>query len=133
MNRLPDWRRRLELYLRDASTRPFRPGRHDCALFAAGAVKAMTGTDLAKGWRGYSSLKAGQTKLSKEGFDDHIALAASILPEVEPIFAQVGDIAVVDGDTENAFGVVQGANIFVLRRTGLGTVPLTAAKRAFRV
>jgi len=49
VNRLPDWRRKLELYLRDASTRPFRPRPHDCALSAAGAVKAMTGTDLAKG------------------------------------------------------------------------------------
>lgn len=133
MNRLPDWRSRFDAYLNAAARTKFRPGRHDCALFAAGAVEAMTGQDFARGWRGYTSLKAGQSKLESEGFADHIALAASLLPEIEPIFARVGDIAVVDGDTENAFGVVQGSKIFVLKRSGLGSVPLLMGKRAFRV
>lgn len=133
MKRLSDWRPRLVAYMNTAARKPFRPGRHDCALFAAGAVEAMTGVDLARGWRGYSSLKSGAKKLAERGYDDHIALAEAHFDEVPTLFAQVGDIAVVDGDTEDAFGVVQGDQIYVLRRTGLGLMPLTAAKRVFRV
>lgn len=33
----------LIAYASDAGQRPFRPGRHDCALFAAGWVKIATG------------------------------------------------------------------------------------------
>jgi adenosyl cobinamide kinase/adenosyl cobinamide phosphate guanylyltransferase len=63
------------------------------------------------------------------GFADHLALVASLLPEIAPAFAQRGDVAAV-GD---ALGVVDGEMIFVLREDGLGLVPLTAATRAFRI
>jgi len=137
MTRRSDWRHRLELYLNEVSRRPFRPGHHDCALFAAGACHAMTGTDPARGWRGYRSLEAGRAKLKEKGFDDHIALAASLMPEIDPVFAQVGDIAVINiegpGDTGNrALGVVQGASIYVPGLKGIALVPLSDATRAFR-
>jgi len=60
LHRLPDWRPRLVSFVNSVRARPFAYGTHDCALFAAGAVEAMTGVDLAKDWRGaYSSLKEG--------------------------------------------------------------------------
>ena len=137
MKRHPDWRRRLELYLRDISARAYRPGQHDCALFVAGAIHAMTGTDPARGWRGYGSLKTGQARLREKGFADHVALVASLLPEITPILARAGDIAVVNSHERDgipdALGVVQGAGIYVLRRTGIGMVPLADATKAFRL
>jgi len=93
-------------YAAEAGQRPFRPGRHDCALFAAGWVKLATGRDLARGWRStYRSLSKGQHMLEDAGYADHVALAAAHLPEVAPAFAQVGDIAVLDNQ---AFGIVAG-------------------------
>lgn len=133
MTRVVDWRSRLTEYMADVSRVQFRPGRHDCALFVAGAVKAMTGVDHARGWRGYRSLATGQRKLEAKGFADHIALIASILPEITPIMAQVGDVAVVDGHDVLALGIVQGAFVYVLRPSGAGLVPLTDVKKAFRV
>lgn len=135
MTRLPDWRTRLTAYLAEVARRPFRPGSMDCAMFVAGAVKAMTGEDPAAGFRGrYYSLSGGRRLVTAAGHADMIGVAAAQFPEVAPIFAQAGDIAVVDGDDgAPAFGLVQGALIYVRRPEGLGLVPLTDARRAFRV
>lgn len=124
----------MHSYLADCARRPFRPGKHDCALFVAGAVDAMTGVDPAAEWRDqYRSLKRGREILAEAGVTDMVEIAAARFPEIEPIFAQEGDVAVVDGDDGPAFGLVQGPMIYVLRPDGMGFVPLTDAKRAFRV
>jgi hypothetical protein len=115
----------------DAGARPFRPGRHDCALFAAGWVKQVTGHDLARGWRStYRSLKRGQRLLQEAGFADHVALAAAHLPEIPPAFAQPGDLAVLE---DNAFGINAGEMIYCLKPQGLGLVPRGQMRRAFAV
>lgn len=121
----------LIAYAADAGQRPFRPGHHDCALFAAGWVKLVTGRDLARGWRStYRSLRRGQQLLEEAGFADHVALAAAHLPEIAPAFAQVGDLAVLE---TQAFGIVAGEMIYCLRPEGLGLVPREAMRRAFAV
>lgn len=131
--RRADWRARLAAYVAAAATRTFQPGTHDCALFAAGAVEAITGRDLARGYRGYRSMRAGRAALADRGFASMADYAAAHLSEIPVLRAQVGDIAVLDENGGEAFGVVQGARIYVLRLDGLGTVALTDAKRAFRV
>ena len=133
MKRHDDWQGRLTDYVVPLMGAEFSFGQLDCALFAAGAVKAMTGKDLAWGFRSYRTLKGGLKKLKAAGYDDHIALAADKLPEIPPSFAQVGDVAVVETDEGPALGVVQGETIYVMRLDGLGLVPLTTATRAFRV
>jgi hypothetical protein len=121
----------LIAYAAEADTRPFRPGCHDCALFAAGWVKIVTGHDLARGWRStYRSLRRGQHLLQEAGFADHVALATAHLPEITPAFAQVGDIAVLE---TQAFGIVAGEMIYCLRPEGLGLVPRGQMRRAFAV
>lgn len=128
--RLTDWQGRLTEYLNATTQRRFRPGRHDCALFVAGAVKAMTGVDHAKGWRGYTSLKAGQAALQEAGFADHVALVAAHYPEIPVAFARMGDVAVCEGD---ALGIVTGEMVTVLRPDGRGLIPLMEAKKVFQV
>lgn len=127
-------RKALIAYVADAARRPFVWGKHDCALFAAGAVKAQTGRDPARGLRGrYRSAAGAMKHLRKLGHEDLGDLVAAQFQEIKPAFAQVGDIAVVDGDGMAALGIVQGERIYVLRPDGLGLVPLTTARRAFRV
>ena len=121
----------LIAYSSEAGTRPFRPGRHDCALFAAGWVKLATGQDLARGWRStYRSLKRGQQLLEEAWFADHVAFAAAYLPEIPPAFAQIGDLAVLEAQ---AFGIVAGEMIYCLKPEGLGLVPRGQMRRAFAV
>ena len=93
----------------------------------------MTGEDYAKGYRGYRTLKAGQAKLEKAGFGDHIGYAAAMLPEVPVLTARAGDVAVIEADGDLALGIVQGAYVYVLQIDGLAIVPLASAKRAFTV
>ena len=121
----------LIAYAAEAGQKPFRPGRHDCALFAAGWVRIATSRDHARGWRStYRSLKRGQQLLDEAGFTDHVAFAAAHLPETAPAFAQVGDLAVLD---DQAFGIVAGEMIYCLKPEGLGLVPRSAMRRAFQV
>lgn len=127
--RLPDWRVRLEAYLRDLRGMPFRWGQLDCALFAAGGVKAMTGVDLARGWRGYRTQAEGLRKLTRAGFADHADLVTSILPEIHPSAVLMGDVVLIAG----ALCIVQGRFAYAIGPAGLGLVPLVAADRAWRV
>lgn len=128
-------RKRLIEYVAKAARTPFQWGKHDCALFAAGAVKAQTGKDPARGLRGrYSTVSGAMKHLRKLGYTSLGDLAGAQFQEIPPAFAQVGDIAVVHDDAATeALGVVQGERIYVLRPDGLGLVPLMSARRAFRV
>lgn len=133
--RLHDWHARLVSCLAASAAKPFQMGQHDCSLFAADAVAAMTGRDIASDWRGrYTTLKGGIRVLRKAGYADHVALAAAHFPERDnPALAQPGDIAVVASDEGPALGIVQGELIYVLGHKGLGFLPLRAAQRVFEV
>jgi hypothetical protein len=128
--KLPGWQSRLTDFLRENHRRPFEPGRWDCAIWAAGAVEAMTGEDHLRGFRGYRTIAEGKRRLQEKGFADHIAYVAAHLPEVPPAFAQPGDVAVIEGQS---LGIVQGANVYFFGVNGFGTLPFTVIERAFRV
>lgn len=131
--RLRDWKARLSDYLGQCARLPYQLGQHDCALFAAGAVLAVQGTDPAAQWRGrYTSKSAGLRLIRQAGFADHIAATAAVLPEIAPSMAAAGDIAVLALDGVPSLGVVQGEVLFVLRPSGLGHMPRSAMQRAFR-
>lgn len=132
--RLPHWRSALSKCIEEALQRPFEWGRHDCALFAADAVLAMTGVDPAEGWRGrYSTPRGAIRVLRRDGYDDHIAYAEGYLPEVHPARAAMGDIVMVETPVGVALGVLTGAVIAVPDADGLGFVPRVMAHRAFHV
>ena len=127
------WQGRLVTYLASAARRPFDEAGHDCALFTAGAVLAMTGVDHAAGWRGtYASTTAGLRALKAAGHEDHVALVASLYEEVPPAFADAGDIGVVELGNWPLLGIVQGEGVYVVTEEGLGVVSRLLLKRAFR-
>lgn len=126
----PGWRHRLTNFLRENHQRPFEPGVWDCAIWAAGAVEAMTGEDHLRGFRGYRTIAEGKRKLQAKGFDDHVAYVASLLPEVPAAFAQAGDLAVIEGQS---LCIVQGHLVYMFGVNGFGVRPFTVIERAFRV
>lgn len=136
MKRYSFWRTALADYVQGVAHKPFVWGEHDCALFAAGAVQAMTGEDFAAGFRGrYKTLAGGLRLLKKAGHDSHADMAASLFEEVHRSRAMVGDIAAIEIEGGIALGIVQGERIYVLRpgEDGIGTLPLRDAARCFRV
>lgn len=134
VKRTPNWRLDLISYLEASARRPFRHGTHDCALFLAGGVLAMTGVDFAAPYRGrYTTQRGGFRVLKADGYADHIALARAKLSEKPVAFAREGDGAIIPGALVDALGIVQGSMIYVLRENGLACVPLTAASRVLEV
>ena len=126
--RLHDWEHRLTQYVSRVAREGFAYGRHDCALFAAGGVEAVTGTDPAAAWRGrYTTLAEGLRLIRAAGFDDHVAAALHGFPAIPAARVMVADLAVVPAEEGLALGIVQGALIYVLRPGGLGLVPLGTA------
>lgn len=112
-----------------------QPGQHDCCLFGAGAIEALTGVDIAAEWRGrYTTLAGGRRVLRRSGYADHIALIAAHLPEAHPSASLPGDIAIVPTDEGPAVGVVQGTVVYVLHAAGgVGMVPMSVVQRIFKV
>lgn len=132
--RLPDWKTHLIAYLADAAHKAYRPGVHDCALFSAGAVLAMTGVDLAAGWRGrYTTLTRGLRVLRRAGYVDHIDLAARHFEKLHPAFAHLGDLAVIPSSEGPILGVMQGEGVYCLGLKQLRIEPRERAVRAFKV
>lgn len=134
MKRRSDWEQRLVALVEQREARPFEYGRHDCCLWAAAAVRAQTGVDVARGLRGYRSARGAARTLISAGFDGIEDAAAALLgPRIAPLLARRGDI-VSDGE---ALGVMwAGCALFVGEGpgvAGLVRVPLRQLKAAWRV
>lgn len=102
--RFEDWPQRLDAEIERARSREFAYGAHDCCLFAADIVLAITGVDPAAHLRGYTCAIAAARIVAAHGSIE--ALASSLLGEpVSPKSAQRGDIVITrprirDGDGE---------------------------------
>lgn len=133
ITRLPDWRPRLDAWIAAAQGQVFVYGVQDCALFAAGAVEAMTGIDLAAEWRGrYASEAEGRALVG----GDHVALARSLLPARPSVLdATIGDVAIVEAPRgRQALAIVGGEHILGLHPVvGLTRAPLTDARAVLAV
>lgn len=128
MHRLPDWEARLGDYLEQVRETPFRWGRHDCAMFSAGAVQAMTGVDPAPEMRGrYSTARGSVYAARKYGAGTLAATLDAKFAAVAPALAQRGDLVMSDGAVGVTFGP---AAVFVGRegeRAGLVREAMPAA------
>lgn len=134
IQRLPDWQPRLTQYLNSVVKAPFEEGVHDCALFFAGCVEAMTGRDLAAEWRGrYTTTRGGLRVLRKSGYADHLAVAEAHFEPRAVAMLRPGDGAAVQTEEGPALGIVQGERIYVLTPQRLALVPLLSAERGWRV
>lgn len=137
LKRRDDWRARLAAEMDRQRREAFAWGKQDCAIgFAAGIIEAVTGTDLARGYRGkYRSAKGALKVLQGEGVETLGDLAAKFLPECHPAFARVGDIGVVaaDGPGDEAFCMVDASGLIVMTEQGHGHRPRQDMIRAFRV
>ena len=135
IRRKSQWRPALAAYIDECRSTPFAWGSHDCALFAAGAVEAMTGADLARGLRGkYRDARSATRVIKKAGFGSLGDLVAARLPEVAPGLADRGDLAIIrDDDGMAALAVVVGAEVVAAREIGVSFVSRARVERAFHV
>lgn len=143
MQRYRDWPQRLSAYLRETSRTPFVSvdsyGERDCALFAAGAVQALTGEDLTAEYRPPGSNRPYTTYhegLALTGFKRLSKFVDHLLPRTTRAKAQRGDIAWVvertppDNHLRGCLMVVDGSTLAAL---GGERRPLSAGRRFWRV
>jgi len=111
----------------------FRPGRVDCANYAHGWYKLVTGQDIrARLGITYSTLEEGKAALRAKGYPDLAALAASHMPEIPPADAALGDIATVREGDEIILGIMGGPQVHLLTLNGPSVLSRCKAERVFR-
>lgn len=108
-----DWEHRLHAFLESEKAKPFAWGTHDCCIFAANWIQALTGVDIAEDFRGkYSDEASCNALLAKLGYADVDAMITAQLtvkwqfPVVHPNFAHRGDLIQVEQPTGSALCVV---------------------------
>lgn len=112
--------------------RPFAWGQMDCCLWAADAVLAATGRDLAAGLRGtYASEDEAAAVLERLG--GLAAVGALAGPAVPPLAAARGDVGLVEFGGRLSLAVCDGPHWLVAGRRGVVPVPFDAATAAWRV
>ena len=145
--------REFDRFLRHEAHAPFVWGQNDCCLFAANAILAFTGTDLAEDFRGKYADEASAFALIKSvtggsSSEDAAAWCAQKHGLVEwvrngkpaPLFAQRGDLVVLSDPVPGDIGRVI-AGVMGLRGThalsvgdgGLRKIPIHFVKRAWKV
>lgn len=134
MRRYEDWPKRLAAAIEAARERPFRWGEHDCALFAASVVEAITGVDPAVQWRGrFDSRAKAAHYLAERGGLGTVVTAALGAPLPYVTLAQRGDVVMVDTEEGPALGVCNGAHAACAGPEGLALVPMPAWRLAWKV
>ena len=134
--RYPDWPARLTKFLLSRHAEPFRYGTHDCCLFVADAVHAMTGEDLAENFRG--RYRSRVEALALVGTPEAVLAGEAIrrgLLEIPPVRAGRGDVAILGGKRHSTLGLLSlnGHEILAAGRRGFLRLPRSRAARAWRI
>jgi hypothetical protein len=105
MNRFSNWEALLNDYIASMIHEVHSYGTLDCAMFASGAVLAMTGYDPALEFRGKYKTELGAAKALRQiGNGDLESTFDAKLTPIEAGFAKRGDLVFVDGNVGVCFG-----------------------------
>jgi hypothetical protein len=140
LTRLPDWPLRLEAFVSQRQGQPFAWGVQDCALFAADAVQALTGVDVAPpALRQHRNARAALRSLQVHGGLQAIAQAALGTP-IPPVLAGVGDVLLLSSNHvatvhpgRPMLALCNGGNALAPGLQGLVSLGLHRATHAWRV
>lgn len=133
--RKADWPTKLAEALNEAKNKPFAWGSHDCVLFAADVVKAITGKDYAAEHRGtYNSARGAYQFLQKHSPDKAASgLVDQFFDRIPVKFAGRGDVLAIQTKHGPALGICAGMFGFFVLDTGLVRYPLNICSLAWRV
>jgi len=135
--RISNWPRALADYVSAREREPFAWGRHDCILFACGAIDAIIGKDPAHHWRGaYSTaLQAARIFKAWGGFEEMVATIAGAegFDEQPVTMARRGDLVLLQQDRWPAAGVCLGVLSAFVGKEHLIMVKTAACSRSWRV
>jgi hypothetical protein len=142
MTRLDTWQTRLNQYLLDNAKSDFSYGQFDCGIFAAGAIEALSGIDVAVDLRNkYSSRREAFRAIKElcgtatvEGIADYLAKKYDI-PECPVLMAQRGDPVLIGSGVTSRLAIISmsGSEILATTNSGLMRYRLDQASRAWHI
>lgn len=132
--RSPDWQLKFADATREAHSKRFKWGEHDCCLWVADCVLAITGKDFAVTWRGKYSDEQGAYELIKSG-ESLTKMVSSVLglEPVHPNFGNVGDVALVFTGGKEALAICNGSSVLIPSRTRMVSLPMTSVKKIWKI
>lgn len=130
------WRERhFHAFLIERANMPFEWGKNDCALFAADAIQAVSGTDIADDFRGKYTTQLGSLRTIKavtggSSVADAAAYCANkhgLTEHTHLLMAQRGDLVVIENAGTLIAGVVHlnGRDVVSVSESGLVRLPTT--------
>jgi hypothetical protein len=134
IKRYDDWQLRFEKIVTENLSRPFEWGSHDCVLWGADCVLAITGHDAAENFRGTynSALSAARVLKELGGMENAITNRLGLSP-VAVGYANVGDILLADLEGQLTTTVCNGETMLATGETGLVALPTLSALKAWKV
>jgi len=113
-----DWVEVMGEQIEAARDKPFKWGEHDCCLFAANVVLAMTGEDYAKPYRGKYKTAKGAFRLLKKR-----SLADTLTKHLDPVeHCNRGDVALISGNIVgqvfDILGICVGMRVALVKEDG---------------
>ena len=135
MNRVDHWEAALDREVARARRESFDWPSHNCALWAARVVEAITGEDvLATAYRNLPRTeRAIYAVLTGEDGTLRDAVTAALGEEKPAMEARRGDVVMLSLDNRLIVGVCLGAKVAAVGPTGLRTRPITEAVAAWSV
>jgi len=121
--------KRISEIIKDCD-KPFAWGTNDCCTLMAAAVKAKSGRDVLKGFRGYRTKLGAAKKLREKGKGTLVKAMIDWLGDPIPIAkARPGDIVMHDSWH---VGICQGRYSAMVGENGIELVRTLDCVRAFR-
>ena len=113
--------------------KPFKWGEHDCILWAANVVRALTGEDYGAEWRGtYDSALSAARLINELGGAE--ALVTRFLGEPIPVLmANVGDVLLLKQGDWDMLAICNGQTMLAPGEHGLAVHETASALKAWRV
>jgi hypothetical protein len=143
LTRLHTWEREFHAFLSSRIALPFAYGSNDCCLFACDGLHSMTGVDIAKHFRGYSTaigaLRAIRKVTGGSTVDDAAAYCANkySIPELaHPFLAKRGDLVLIEqspGDLVMGLVHLTGSYVVAPGGAGLHRLQLAEIKKAWSI
>ena len=134
--RFPDWPERLTAFVEAHRRTPFAWGAHDCALFSAAAVEAITGSDPLAAWRGAYATEAEAEAIlggvTMQAFLDGLYRAWGARP-IGPKLAGRGDVVVLDVGDMPTCGVHLGGSVAAPGAERLHFLPARLIRAAWAI
>lgn len=129
MKRKPDWVAALRREVELAERASFGYGKHDCAIFAARCVDAMTGSNIRDSFIEVVDARTTVSTLRDAGGLE-AAVTARLGAPIETGLPRRGDVCLTN---PNQIGVCVGTTIAIPSHAGLAHYAITDAIKHWRV